>query len=120
MAPDRLRFTPTATLFIAVTAVVNALLYHLPLFSFATGTLDLSSFTGNLTLATLLVVLLSETVLLFTLMALISDRLLKPLCMLIAMGNAVALYFVVTYHVVLDETMMGNVLNTDFAESSEY
>ena len=120
MAPDRLRFTPSAATFIAVAAVVNALLYHLPLFSFAMGNLDLSSFAGNLTLTTLLVVLLSETVLLFTLLALIWDRLLKPFCMLIAMGNAIAVYFVLTYHVVLDETMMGNVLNTDFAESSEY
>jgi lipid A ethanolaminephosphotransferase len=120
MAPDRLRFTPTATTFIAVTAVLNALLYHLPLLSFAAGNLDLSSFTGDLTLATLLVTVLSETVLVFTLLALISDRLLKPFFMLIALGNAVAVYFVVTYHVVLDETMMGNVLNTDFAESSEY
>src|SRR5215468_3664996 len=119
MASDRLRFTATAANFIAVTAVVNALLYHLPLFRFATDNLDLS-FTGNLTLATLLVLLVSETVILFTLLALISVRLLKPFCMLIVMGNAVALYFVVTYHVVLDETMMGNVLNTDFAESSEY
>jgi lipid A ethanolaminephosphotransferase len=120
MALERLRFTPTASTFIAVTAVVNALLYHLPLFSFAAGNLDLSSFTGDLTLGTLLVVLLSETVLLFALLALISDRLLKPICMLIAMGNATALYFVLTYHVVLDETMMGNVLNTDFVEASEY
>jgi lipid A ethanolaminephosphotransferase len=118
--PDRLRFTPTATTFIAVTALLNALLYHMPLFSFAAADLDLSSVTGDLTLATLLVVLLSETVLLLTLPALISIRLLKPFCMLIAMGNAVAVYFVVTYHVVLDATMMGNVLNTNFTESSEY
>src|SRR6266702_862608 len=120
MAPDRLSFTPSATTFIAVTAVLNASLYHLPLFSFAAGNLDLSSATGDLTLATLLVALLSETVLLLTLLALISRRLLKPFCMLIAMGNAVAVYFVVTYQVVLDETMMGNVLNTDFTESAEY
>jgi lipid A ethanolaminephosphotransferase len=120
MALDRLRFTPTATSFIAVTAVVNAALYHLPLFSFAAANLDLASFTGDLTLATVLVVLLSETVLLFTLLALLSDRLLKPICMLIAMGNAIAVYFVLTYHIVFDETMMGNLLNTDFAESSEY
>jgi lipid A ethanolaminephosphotransferase len=118
--PDRLRFTPTAITFIAVTAALNALLYHLPLFSFAAANLDRSSVTGNLTLATLVVILLSETVLPLTLLALISIRLLKPFCMLMAMGNAVALYFVVTYHVVLDETMMGNVLNTDFTESSEY
>jgi hypothetical protein len=85
--PDRLRFTPTATTFIAATAVLNAVLYHLPLFSFAAANLDLSSVTGDLTLATLLVVLLSETVLLLTLPALISIRLLKPFCMVIAMGN---------------------------------
>ena len=120
MVLDRLHITPTATTFITVAAVVNTLLYDLPLFSFAVGNLDLASLAGDLTLATLLVVLLSETVILFTLLALISDRLLKSICMLIALGNATALYFVLTYHIVLDETMMGNVLNTDFAESSEY
>jgi lipid A ethanolaminephosphotransferase len=36
------------------------------------------------------------------------------------MGNAVALYFLLTYRVVLDEAMMGNVLNTDLAEASEF
>lgn len=117
--PDHLRFTPIATTFIAVTAVLNALLYHLPLFSFAADNLDLSSVTGDLTLATLLVVLVSETVVLLILLALISPRLLKPFCMLMSLGNAVAVYFVVTYHVVLDETMIGNVLNTDLGEASE-
>ena len=58
MVADRLRFTPTATTFIAVAATANALLYHVPLFSFAAGNLDLASFTGDLTLATLLVVAL--------------------------------------------------------------
>jgi lipid A ethanolaminephosphotransferase len=118
--PDRSRFTPIATTFIAVTAVLNALLYHLPLFSFAADNLDLSSATGDLTLATLLVALLSETVVLLTLLALMSHRLLKPFCMFTALGNAVAVYFVVTYHVVLDETMMGNVLNTDLGEATEF
>jgi len=120
MTRDRLRLTPSAATFIALTAGLNALLYHVPLFSFATSHLDLSSFTGGLTLATLLVALFAETVLLLTLLSLISHRILKPFCMLMAIGNAVAVYFVVTYHVVLDVTMMGNVQNTDFAESSEY
>lgn len=120
MISDRLHLTPTATTFIAVAAVLNALLYHLPLFSFAAGNLDLSSATGDLTLATLPVVLLCETVVALTMLALVSHRLLKPFCMLMALGSAVAVYFVVTYHVVLDETMMGNVLNTDLGESSEY
>jgi lipid A ethanolaminephosphotransferase len=100
--------------------VFNALLYHVPLVTFAAGSLGLSTATGNLTLATLLVIILSESVVLLALLALVSIRLLKPCCMLIAMGNAIAVYFVVSYHVVLDETMMGNVLNTNFAEASEY
>jgi hypothetical protein len=120
MTHDRLRLTPNAITFIALAAALNSLLYHRPLFSFAADNLDLSSFTADLTLATLLVALFFETVLLLTLLALISQRILKPFCMLMAMGNAVAVYFVVTYHVVLDETMMGNVQNTDFAESFEY
>ncbi len=119
-AEYRLRFTPAATAFIAIAALANALLYHLPLWSFAAGNLDLASVTGDLTLVTLLIVVLSETVLVLALLALVSERLLKPFCMLGALGNAVAVYFVATYHVVLDETMMGNVLNTDFAESVEY
>ena len=120
MTRDRLRLTPNATTFIALTAGLNALLYHLPLFSFAAGNLDLSSFGGVLTLATLVVALFSVTALLLTLLCLISHRLLKPFCMLMAMGNAVAAYFVVTYHVVLDATTMGNVRNTNFAEAFEY
>jgi glucan phosphoethanolaminetransferase (alkaline phosphatase superfamily) len=116
MALHRLRFTPSAITFIGLTAALNALLYHLPLLSFAAVNLDLSSFTGVLTLATLLVALLSASVLLLTLPALISQRLLQPFSMSVALTNAVAVYFVATYHVVLDETMMGNVLNTDFAE----
>jgi lipid A ethanolaminephosphotransferase len=120
MIPDRLRLRPNAITFIALTTALNSLLYHPPLFSFALAKLDLSSFTGGLTLVTLLLALFSETVLLLTLLALISHRILKPFCMLMAMGNAVAVYFVVTYHAVLDETTMGNVQNTDLAESFEY
>ena len=120
MILDRLRLSLSTTTFIALAAALNALLYHLPLFAFAARNLDLSSFTGNLTLATLLVALFFATVLPLTLLSLISHRILKPFCMLMAMGNAVAVYFVSTFHAVLDVTMMGNVRNTDFAEAFEY
>lgn len=59
MTGDRPRLTPSAITFIARAAGLNALLYHLPLFSFAAGNLGLASFSGVLTVVTLLVVLLS-------------------------------------------------------------
>jgi lipid A ethanolaminephosphotransferase len=100
--------------------VLNALLYHLPLFAFVAGHLAVSSFMGGLTLATLLMALLASTVLPLTALALISSRLLKPCCMLMALCSSIALYFVLTYHAVLDETMMGNVWNTNLSESLEF
>ncbi|HEY7216456.1 MAG TPA: phosphoethanolamine--lipid A transferase EptA [Thermoanaerobaculia bacterium] len=117
---DRFRFSLHTTTFVLLAAGLNTALYHLPLFSFATRNLDLSTFSGILTLISLPVALFLGTAILLTLLALVSRRLLRPLCMVLAAGNAVALYFLLTYHVVLDSTMMGNVFNTDFAEAAEY
>lgn len=103
---------------IGLVALINAALFHLPLFAFAGARLDLPSTGGLLTLATLFVVVAFITALVLALVALVSQRLLKPLCMLIVLGNAVALYFIQTYGVLLDKTMMGNVLNTDVAEAT--
>lgn len=105
--------------FIAAVAAVNAALYHLPLFRFAATNLDLASLSGALTLSTLGVALLAATALALALVAVVSNRLLKPFCMTLAFGNALALYFVVTYGVVLDKTMMGNVQGTNAAEALE-
>ncbi len=48
-----------------------------------------------------------------------SLRLLKFSCLLILLGNALALYFMDTYGVVLDRDMMGNVFNTNAREAME-
>src|SRR5262245_61438866 len=114
------RWTSATTTFIALVAAVNTLLYHVPLYAFAARDLDLSTSSGVLTLTTLPIVIFLETALLLVLLALISHRILKPLCIVLAIGNAVAVYFLVSYHVILDVTMMGNVFNTDLAESSDF
>ncbi|MGH8443331.1 MAG: phosphoethanolamine--lipid A transferase EptA [Nevskiaceae bacterium] len=105
--------------FIAWTSLANALLYHAPIVLFAIRNLGLASVTGVATLLTLALVVLAITAVALGLLALISHRVLKPFCMLMAVGNSVALYFVVTYGVILDKAMMGNVLGTDIAESAE-
>lgn len=105
----------TATLIVAV-ALLNAALYHVPLYAFAIARLDALSRGGVLTLATLFVLVAFVTALVLSCVAIASDRLLKPLSMLFALLNAVALYFIQAYGVLLDKTMMGNVLNTDAVE----
>lgn len=103
---------------IAAVALLNAALYHVPLFSFAAARLDVFSLGGLLTLATLFVVVAFVTALALASVALVSQRLLKPLCMVGALLNAGVLYFIQAYGVLLDKTMMGNVLNTDLVEAT--
>jgi lipid A ethanolaminephosphotransferase len=106
--------------FIVVVAFGNAIFYQKPLYDFAVGNLDYSSLNGVLTLATLFFLVAFVTTLALSLLSLVSHRLLKPVCMIGALCNALALYFVDTYAVVLDRTMMGNVFNTNFAEASSF
>ena len=116
----RLHFETSAIKFIFVTSLVNATLYHPPLYSFAVANLDGPSFNEFLTLITLFIVIFSVTALTLFLLLMLTVQLVKPICMLLALGNSIALYFVETYQVVLDQSMMGNVLRTDFAEASSY
>lgn len=103
---------------IGVIALINAVLYHLPLYAYAAARLHMQHLGGVLALFTLFVLVAFVTALLLALVCLASQRLLKPLCALGAVLNAVALYFIQTYGVVLDRTMMGNVVNTDYGEVS--
>lgn len=105
--------------FITIFALGNAILYHRLLFLFAANTLDFPSLNGILTLLTLFVLVVFASSLFLTIVVLISQRMVKPICMLIVCGNALALYFAETYQVVLDRTMMGNVFNTHFQEAAE-
>ncbi len=108
-----------STGFILWVALLNAALYHGPLYSFAWSSLDVSSFSGARTLFTLFFLGTYVSAQILALLALVSERLLKPVCMLAALGNAIALYFVRSYGVILDRAMMGNVFNTDAAETAD-
>jgi lipid A ethanolaminephosphotransferase len=120
-AVDRsLHWNPGVSGFIVAVALVNAALYHRPLYSFAVANLDWSTPSGILTLATLFFLTAFVTTLILSLLSLVSQRLIKPVCMLGALCSAFALYFVDTYGVLLDKSMMGNVFNTNFAEASSF
>jgi lipid A ethanolaminephosphotransferase len=109
---------PGTPAFIAMAALLNVVLYHAPLYEFAAERLDIHGFGGVLTLSMLFVLVWFVTALLLGLASFISQSLLRPLCMLGAMFNAIALYFIQSYGVLLDKTMMGNIANTDWAEAT--
>jgi lipid A ethanolaminephosphotransferase len=99
-------------------AVLNAVLFHAPLTSFALANLEANSFSAYLTLTTLFVFVVALTAIIIGLIAVITPRVIKPLLSILFVGNAVALYLMNSYGVVLDKTMMGNTFNTNVAEAS--
>lgn len=106
--------------FIFLFAAIDAILYNLPLYRFASRSLDVSSSPGLLTAFTLFVAIILLTVVILFLLSLFSQRLLRPLAMFFAFGNGIALYFIQTYQVILDKAMMGNVFNTNTTEAGSY
>lgn len=113
----RARWQLGTPMFILAGALFNAAVYNVPLYLFGIEHLDVSSMSAVVTLLTLFILVVAITAFLFGLISLISQRLIKPLFMVIAIANAIAVYFMVTYRVVLDKTMMGNAFNTNTAEA---
>lgn len=110
--------TPGVPAFILTWACINALIYHVPLYHFAIDNLDMGSAGGWMGLASLFVVVFLFTAMLAGCVAIVSVSLLKGILMLLSVGNAVAVYFIGTYNVVLDKSMMGNAFNTNMAEAT--
>lgn len=115
----RLRGPISATRFAVIVALANALIYHVPLFSWAAANLDMASANGVLTLAIVFVMIVALTATLLLLLFALAAPLVRPACVLLALGNSIALYFIATYRVILDQSMMSNVLTTDAAETAE-
>jgi len=105
---------------IVVITLVNVALYHIPLYSFAIDNLSGLSFNSIHTLITLSVVVFIITIFILSPLLLITQKLLKPIGIVMFIGNSIALYFVQTYQVILDRTMMSNVLNTNVTEASSF
>lgn len=103
-----------------IISCVNLVLYHLPLFQFATDNLDYKSWDGILTLASLVVIILVLNALIFYIILFIAPFIGRVLLVLSVNTNAIAVYFIFTYGVIIDKTMIGNVLNTNYEESSSF
>lgn len=111
--------TVSTSNYIFLFTLINMIIYQFPLYSYAFAHLGLS-ISGILTFASVLIALFMIISLLLFIAAVISQDLLKPVTVFIVIGNSIALYFILTYHVILDKTMMGNVFNTNASEALSF
>ena len=108
------------THFVLLMSVLNFLFFHLPFFKFVFINLDYKSINGAMIIISLIILMLVLNAFVFYLFFSLSRYLGKFLLVLFFLINAIAVYFVNTYSVILDESMIGNVLNTKYEESSSF
>jgi lipid A ethanolaminephosphotransferase len=99
--------------FSLIYSVFTLIVYQAPLYSFAiaaTNPWKLSGLTNIVVLTALQPLLM---IALFGLLSLLGHRFLKAVAALLLIINSVALYFMLTYNIEIDRTMIGNVINTD-------
>ena len=108
------------THFVLQMSVLNFLFFHLPFFKFVFNNLYYKSINGAMIIISLIILMLVLNAFVFYLFFSLSRYLGKFLLVLFFLINAIAVYFVNTYSVILDESMIGNVLNTKYEESSSF
>jgi lipid A ethanolaminephosphotransferase len=105
--------------FILFFSLFNAAVFQWLLYVLAVSTRATHDWSTILAISTLFVFQLMISMSVLGSCALVSIRLLKAACAFFTVGNAAALYFVVQYKIVIDATMVGNIVNTNAKEASE-
>jgi|GEM_PF-885259 lipid A ethanolaminephosphotransferase len=98
----------------------NILVYNGPLWLFAMGELNLVSGTSYAILVNIALLILFTTLVFLFPIGFLFPWVIKPLTLTLMVLNSVALYFITTYHVMFDQSMMGKLLNTSYVEAAGY
>lgn len=108
------------THFVLLISLLNFLFFHYPFFTFVFNNVDYNSFSSIIMILSLVILMLVANAFVFYLFCFLSHIFGKFLLVLTFLINAVAVYFINTYSVIIDESMVGNILNTNYSESSSF
>ena len=106
-------------LFSCLVSIGTLLLYNILFFNYVADNSNESA-GGWLLLASLVVVMLSLHFMLTYLTLFLLRKVGRVLLAILSVINAVAVYFVFTYHVIIDATAIENVFNTRYSEASGF
>ena len=103
-----------------IISAITVILYHIPFFQHAIPQIDFSTFSGCLLSFNLVVLLFVLNAFVTYLLYSIFRGGAKYIIIVTFIINSVALYFINTFGVYLDKTMIGNVFNTNVEESTSF
>lgn len=103
-----------------IIGVFIVVIYHFPFFKYCLQEIDFSTSSGIVLMINLVVLLMVMNTLATYLVLYIFRGAGKYIIALSLIINAIALYFINTYNILIDITMIGNVLNTNVDEATSY
>ena len=105
--------------FCAVLSIFTTVAFHIPFFSHAAENIE-SGFNGWMILASLALLMLVLNYFMYYLILWLGRGAGRCILAFFFLANALSLYFINTYDVMLDASMMGNVFNTQYSEASGF
>lgn len=108
------------THFALLMSFLNLVFFHFSFYSFVFQNLDYKSLNGIVIIISLVIIMLVANAFVFYLLFSLSPFVGKPLLITFFIINYVAVYFTNTYGVIIDKSMIGNILNTNYDESSSF
>jgi lipid A ethanolaminephosphotransferase len=106
--------------FALILSLINLILFHIPFYNFVFTDVDYKTFSGISIIICLIILMFVANAFVIYLFFYLSRIVGKFLFVTFFIFNAIAIYFINTYSVIIDESMIGNVLNTNYEESSSY
>ena len=102
-----------------IMSLFTLIAYHNPFFSYITENVG-KDLSGTWIVISMVIIMLALNFLVYFLLMYIFRIVGKYIIALTLTGNAVCLYFINTYNVLIDRSMMRNVFETEFSEASSF
>lgn len=109
-----------AIAFVLIISAIQVVFFYFPLFEFVRSNLSLDSLSAIVLFISFVLFSFALTAFVPLLLGLISFNLTKIWFALTSLTNALAVYFISTYGVFLDKTMMGNLFGTRVSEAGSF
>lgn len=106
--------------FALLMSFLNFIFFHYPFFKFVFENVDYRSLNGIILVISLIIAVLVVNAFVFYLVLYLSRIVGKFLLVLFFILSAVSVYFINTYSTIIDESMIGNVFNTNYEEASDF
>ncbi|MEJ5106132.1 phosphoethanolamine--lipid A transferase EptA [Chryseobacterium sp. MYb328] len=106
--------------FALLMSFLNFIFFHIPFFTFVFSKVDYKSLNGVVLIISLIILMLVANAFAFYLIFFLSRIVGKILLVLTFIISSIAVYFINTYSVIIDESMIGNIFNTNYEESSSF